>query len=500
MRGIYAAVRRNVNPGFISTGEKRVSSRPMKKLLVVLSLALPCLCRAAGLPDLGDISQATVSPRQERQLGEQSMLEIRADRSYLGDPEINDYLNQLGYRLVANSNSPSEDFEFFAINDDAINAFSLPGGFIGVNTGLILATRSESELASVLAHEIAHVTQHHIVRMIAGQKVDTLSSLAAIAVAILAARSNPNVSEAAIVGAQAGVMERQLNFTRENELEADRIGFNTLQKAGFDVHAMPAFFERLQKATRLIEGDLPAYMRTHPLTTERIADMDNRAQQVPFRLVPDSLDYDLVVAKLQAMRKPALDAIQYFSDALGDQRYGNPVAKRYGLAYSYLRSGQPESARAAFEPLWERAIQDPMIATLAGQIRRANHDDHGLDAFYRIAIQNYPQHSALTYDYAELLQQGGQHDAALKLLADQIISHPEDAHLYELQARAYEAMNKPQDEHRVLAKAYTLHGNLHAAIEQLELAKQSGNDYYQLSVIDSELKRLREIESARDKK
>ncbi len=469
-----------------------------KMAFIVLCLA-SFLCHAEGLPDLGDIAQATISPQQERQLGEQSMLEIRADRSYLDDPEVNDYLNQIGYRLVASSNDPSQEFEFFAIDEDAINAFSLPGGFIGVNTGLILATKSESELASVLAHEISHVTQHHIVRMIAGQKMDTIATLASVAIAILAARSNPNATEAAIAGAQAGSIQRQLNFTRSNEQEADRIGFATLQKAGFDVHAMPAFFERLQKATRLLETDIPPYLLTHPLTIERIADMDNRAQQVPFRLVPSSLDYDLVIAKLQSRRKSALDAVAFFTDAMGKNKYGNQVAQRYGLVLALLRSGQPARAAQEFEPLHGMIAQNAMMATLAGKLRHANKDDKGLNDYYASAMQNFPQHLALAYDYADLLLQSGKNQQALKLLTDQIISHPDDAHLHELQARAYEALGMLQDEHRVQARADMLHGNVHAAIEQLELAKKAGSDYYQLSAIDSELKRLKEIEQAHQK-
>ncbi len=469
----------------------------MKKSVFILLCITSLLSRAEGLPDLGDVSQAEISPYQERQLGEQSMFEIRADNSYLNDAEINDYLNRIGYRLAANSNDPSLGFEFFAIDDNAINAFSLPGGFIGVNTGLILITQSESELASVMAHEISHATQHHIIRMIAGQKIDTLASMAAVAVAILAARSNPDASQAAMIGAQAGSIQRQLNFTRSNEQEADRIGFATLQKAGFDVHAMPAFFERLQKATHLTEGSVPPYLRTHPLTTERIADMENRAQQVPFHLVPDTLDYHLVIAKLQSMQKSPQDAIAFFTDALGN--YGNQIAQRYGLVLSLLRSNQPARAEQEFEPLRDKVTQNPMIATLAGQLRRANKEDKGLGEFYRTAIQNFPQHRALAYDYVDLLLQAGKNQEALKLLAEQIISHPDDAHLHELQARTYEALGRLQDEHRALARAYTLHGNLQAAIDQLELAKKAGTDYYQLSAIDSELKRLRDMEGAHHK-
>jgi len=469
-----------------------------KKTLLVLLCILPLLCRADGLPDLGDVSQVTISPQQERQLGEQSMFEIRADKSFLDDAEINDYLNQIGYRLAANSGEPGLGFEFFAINDNAINAFSLPGGFIGVNTGLLLIAQNESELASVLAHEISHATQHHVIRMIAGQKIDTLASMAAIAVAILAARSNPEAAQAAIIGAQGGAIQRQLNFSRANEQEADRIGLATLQKSGFDTHAMPAFLERLQNATRLVEGNVPSYFRTHPVTSERVADIANRVQQMPYHLVADSLDFHLVQAKLQVMEKSPKEAISYFTDALGPHKYGNQIAQRYGLALALLRNDQAARAEKEFAPLHEQATQSPMLATLDGQIRRAN-KSRDITEFYRSTTQNFPQHRALSYDYVELLLQDKRFDDALKLLNEQIIGHPSDPRLYELQARSYAALGKQQESHHALAYTYVLRGNLSGAIEQLELAKQAGADYYELSTIESELKQFREIAAAHAK-
>lgn len=470
----------------------------MKNLMLILLALSSLTCRADGLPDLGDVSQATISPQQERQIGEQSMIEIRADKSYLDDAEINDYLNQIGYRLASNSSDPGLGFEFFAINDNVINAFSLPGGFIGVNTGLILITQSESELASVLAHEISHATQHHVIRMIAGQKVNTLASMAAIAVAILAARNNPQASQAALLGAEGGVIQRQLNFSRANEQEADRIGLSLLEKSGFDAHAMPAFLARMEKATRLLEGNMPPYFRTHPITSERVADIANRVQAIPYRLVPDSLSFHLVQAKLQVMEKTPQEAVDFFSNALGPNKYGNQIAQRYGLVLALLHSGQAARAQKEFVPLHGEETRNPMIATLGGQIRQANNAPDIVE-FYRNATQNFPQHRALIYDYVGLLLKGKQFNDALKLLNDQIISFPDDARLYELQARSYAALGRKQEEHHALAYTYVLRGRLQDAIEQLELAKQAGSDYYELSTIESELKQFREIAAAHAK-
>jgi predicted Zn-dependent protease len=473
----------------------------MKKFLFVALCTISLFCHAEGLPDLGDISQEAISPQQERQIGEQSMLQIRADKAYLDDAEVADYLNVLGGSLVVNSTEPGQPFEFFAINDSAINAFAMPGGFIGVNSGLILTAQNESELASVLSHEIAHVTQHHLARIVSGQKIDSLASMALLAAAILSARSNPDAAMATIVGVQAGGIQRHLNFTRLHEQEADRIGLGVLQKSGFDTRAMPAFFERMQKSTRLLEGNTPTYLRTHPVTIERIADIANRVQQIPYRPVVSSLDFHLIRAKLQSLHRTPQEAITYFEAALGSQKFGNAVANRYGLVVTLLKSHQLARAAQEFPPLRKYVHSNAIIATLAGQLRREGAiDDKDIIGFYRTAMQNFTQHRALIYAYCEVLLKEKLYSETVSLLTQQVNDHPNDPHLYELQARTYGALNRPQEEHHALAYNYILHGNLRGAIEQLELAKQAGNNFQELSTIETELKQFREIAAAQAKK
>jgi len=472
----------------------------MKKLLFFILCSVTLACYAEGLPDLGDASQETISPQQERQIGEQSMYQIRADDRYMDDAEIADYLNQLGDTLVVNSGESAMDFEFFAINDNAINAFALPGGFIGVNTGLILLAQSESELASVLSHEIAHVTQHHQARMLAGQKYDSLAAVAAIAVAIIAARDNPEAATAAIYGAQGGTLQRQLNFTRTYEMEADRIGLSTLEKSGFDTRAMPGFFEKMQRATRLFEGNVPTYLRTHPVTAERIADVGNRVQQLPFRLVPDSLNFQLVRAKLNATQKTPADAIASFTSALGDQKFGDPIANHYGLTLALLRNNKIKAAEQEFATLQKLAPDNAMITTLGGELRRTNKQEKDIDEFYRTATHKFPQHRELGYAHAEIMLEQKRYEDALKLLNTRIVTYPNDARLYELQARTFSALGRTQEEHHALAYNYILHGDLYGAIDQLELAKRAGTDYYELSTIETELKQFRAIAAAQKKR
>lgn len=478
----------------------------MKKIALLLLLCFTPYALGDGLPDLGDVSQAALTPLQEREIGQQSMMQIRASKQFLNDSEVNDYLNQLGYRLVENSPEPGLDFEFFAVNDYSINAFAMPGGFVGVNAGLLLTTQSESELASVLSHEISHVTQHHLARMIASQQGDSLISMATIALAILAARTNPQASEAAIVSAQARSMQKQLNFTRSYEEEADRIGLQLLRKSGFNTHAMPEFLERLQNSTRLLEGNAPNYMRTHPITSDRIAEIENRVQKDPYRLIPDSLNFQLVRTKLIGEQKTAPEAIAFFSEALGPQGYGNPVAQRYGLVSALLRDNKIDRAAQELATLRKQAQDNPldrnnpMIATLTGRVMRAEKNDAATLAFYRTAVQNFPQHRALTYDYADLLLQDNQAETALKLLSEQVSLHPTDTRLYDLQARAYAMQGKALEEHQALAYSYAWQGNLYAAMEQLEMAKQAGGSFYQLSSIESDLRELRELRDAQGKR
>ena len=476
----------------------------MKKFIPLLLLPL-CLSSWAvsdGLPDLGDVSQTVLTPLQERQIGQQSMLQIRASKLFLDDAEIDDYLNQLGQKLVENSTEPSLGFEFFALDDYNVNAFALPGGFIGINSGLLLTAQSESELAAVFSHEIAHVTQHHLARMIAGQKGDSLASMAALAIAILAARNNSDASQAALVSMQARAMQKQLDFTRTHEQEADRIGLEILQKSNFNIHAMPEFLDRLQKATRLLEGNAPGYLRTHPITSERVADIGNRVQKYPYRLIPDSLNFQLVRAKLIGRQRTAADAVAYFSDALGAQKHGNPVVQRYGLVTALLRNNEAGRAAEELATLRKQAQADPagkhnpMLETLTGQVKRTEKNDAAALAFYRNAVQTFPQHRALIYDYADLLLNSNQAETAVKLLTEQLVRHPSDTTLYDLQARSYAMLDKHFEQHQALAYGYAWRGNLYAAIEQLELAKQAGGSFYQLSMIESDLRELREMVEA----
>jgi predicted Zn-dependent protease len=465
----------------------------MRYLLILILFAVPRVL-AQELPELGDVSQSDFSPLQERRLGENIMREIRADRSFYDDAEATDYINSLGERLVARGSESRQNFDFFLILDNQINAFALPGGFIGVNSGLLLSSQNESEVASVLAHEMAHVTQRHIARMLAQQKQSQITSLAALAVAILAARASSQAAEAAAAFGTASVIQTQLNFTREHEREADRVGVQTLEQAGFDPHAMVTFFERLQRATRLYEGGAPSYLRTHPLTFERIADIQNRVEHLPYRQVPDTVEFQLIRAKLRAETESPHEAVAYFEQSLAERKFLSELASRYGLAVSLLRANDHKRARTELTAARKLAAKpSPVLDTLDCRIRTAG---EGAAAFacYRDALKTYPNYRALTYGYADALLQNRQPEGALKLVEARLQVYPDDYKLYLLQSRSYAMLNKPLAQHRAQGEAYARMGNIPGAVEQLQIALKSGEgDFYQLSATEARLRELRRI-------
>ncbi len=462
------------------------------------------LAQQQALPDLGDPSLAYLSGPQERKLGESIVRQIRASGAYLNDPEVNGYLNELGNRLVTAIPGAPFDFEFLAIADPSINAFALPGGFICVNTGLILLTQTESELASVLGHEITHVTQHHIARSILNQRDSMLTSLAALAAAVLAARSHSSSSgqmtSAAMASAQGLALQNQINFTRQNEEEADRLGFERTYAAGFDPSAMATFFERLQRAAIWFEGYSPSYFHDHPETYQRIAEAQARAFTKPFRQVPDSLDFQMVRALLKSYEGTPEDAIFFFKDAIAERKFNNEVAAHYGLVASLLRAEDFKRAQKELTTLEKMAPAHPMIEAMAGQVLMQSGQLKAAIARYQTALVRYPNKLQLVYDYPEALLKDNQPDKAAAFTVEQLERHPNDGPLHQIAARAYAALGKQLLQHQHQGEFYAWQGDLKAAIVQLELALKAGDgDFYQISVTESRLQAVRQELADQDK-
>jgi predicted Zn-dependent protease len=465
--------------------------------VVLALLGRPQAVLADDLPDLGEAARSEFSPQLERKIGERIFNEIRLrEPSYVDDAEINDYLNRLGSRLVAASPNPTVDCQFFAIRDNTVNAFAMFGGFIGVNTGTLLTAQSESELAGVLAHEISHVTQNHLARQIAREKQNSIATMIAMAVGVLAARSNSQVASAAIASAQAGSIQSQLAYSRDFEREADRMGYQTLASAGYNVRGMGDFFGRLQQAGRVYENNAPVYLRSHPLTVERISDMQNRADGSPYRQVADSVDFHLVRARIRVQASGAREAVGDFGTQLREKKYASEAATRYGLAYSLLRAKEVAAAQREVEALLALKLSSPMIAGLAAETRLASGDQAGALLIYRDALQRYPQSRALVYGYAEALLAAGQYEQGQRFLDAQLPLYASDYRLYGLQARTFALTGKRLQQHRAQAEFYLLQGQLGPAVEQLQFAQQATDgSFFEQSAVDARLRELRKLQA-----
>ncbi len=459
-------------------------------------MVAPSVTMAQNLPTLGDTERAELSPLMERKLGEQIMREIRRDRDYLDDAPVIEYLNEFGNSLLAvRPEARGEigyDYFFFAVRDPMLNAFALPGGFIGVHSALILAAQNESELASVLAHEIGHVAQRHIARMLGQQRQDALIPLAAMVLAALASRGSSDASAAVLMGAQGMAIQRQLSFSRDVEREADRVGLQILREAGFDTSGMIAFFGRMQMATRAYTDSTPAYLRSHPLTTERIADIQARTRDQRYKQRADSLDFHLVRARLRVLQdlspQGLREASVVFETQLQQKTRQQMVAARYGQAFIALRQGVPAKAQELLREAYAAAqgSSSVMLASLGIDIRLAANQVTEALKDAEAARQKFPLSRGISRQYADALIANGRYDDAVNYLRDQVQLYRQEPKLQDQLAKAYAAQGKQALQHLALAESYALSGSLPAAIDQLGIARRSPDaSFYDQAVIDA---------------
>jgi beta-barrel assembly-enhancing protease len=444
------------------------------------------------LPELGDASQTVLSARDEEKIANQILKQVASSEDVFDDAEVTDYLQALGKRLGASSPDKQQKFYFFVLQERSINAFAMPGGVIGVHTGLFTSSNSESELASVLGHEIGHVTQHHLARMLASQKYDMFKNIAATALALLVMRSNPQAGMGAMTAASAAGIQRQIDYTREHEREADRVGLTILQDAGFDVRAMPAFFNTLQRATRFSDGNMPSYLRTHPMTSERIADMGNRVQNLPYKQVSENPAFSLMRAKIRAFEGSPTQMVEEFKNNLEEGRFQNEQSEHYGLAYAYLRANQAKNAEQQVQWLEQHGMVNPYLVTLKaltlaklGQVAEAEKQ-------FVQGLQKYPQHRMLAQGEAELLIRSNQWSQAVTFIQKQLSMFPEDPKLYDWLAAAYQGLGKQTLRHQALGESYVRKYDLPRAIDQFDIAsKAKDGDFYLQSKVEARLKALR---------
>jgi len=493
---------------------------------LLTALVTACLAFGAGaqedirLPDLGSSADALISPQDAQDYGAAMLREMRSLDMVVEDPLLDDYLNDLGYRLVAGSDRPKDHFTFFVVKDEEINAFAAPGGYIAVNSGLMAITRSESELAGVIAHEIGHITQNHLQRAFEDSKKDApLMALVLLGAIAAGASSHSGDSPMAVLAAGQGLIaQRSINFTRKDEVEADRVGIQTLANAGFDPRAMASFFERMQDTLRAGAGgtDVPALLQTHPVTLSRISDAKSRAGALlaaqklrpsgttlvrsewekttaPIAYVKDptallaaapgedGLDtYALMRERSRVLAGDTSKLIHYYKASFGTPGFDTP-ATRYGYALALTRSGAGAQALAQLKPLLA-AHPDNLILDLAMADAQLQ-DGQRANALARYARLNTrsPRNRAVALAYAKALTAGG--DTAQATLAASLLrpllDDADEPDIYRSYARASDKAGDSVRAGEAYSDASYLSGRPFDAMEQLKrLLKRDDLDYY----------------------
>lgn len=458
-----------------------MNSRSPKRFPAVLVLLAFACCStstltAVDLPSIGDSTESYLSTAEEQQIGKIFMRNVRQSLEIVSDPEVESYIESLGYRLVAGSGVQGSQLTYFVVKDPAINAFAGPGGYIGINTGLILVTQSEAELAAVVSHETAHVTQRHIARAFEqASRMSAPMTAAIIAAIILGSKAGQSgqIGEAALAATIAGSAQQQINFTRANEWEADRIGMQFLANSGFEPHAMPDFFERLQKTS--YDNLQYSFLMTHPVTSDRIADSRNRADQLPLIKKDRASDnYQLIRAKVRVLQdnNPQKSA-EYFEKSLAAAPAVERDALSYGYALSLLALGRDKEALEQIQPLATKDPERIAYQILLAQIQLAgDRIEKALDTYER-NLGLYPYNLPLTNRYVGALLQAGRAEKALAVINDYFRQRPPNAEMYNLQAQAASMLGRTSEAHLALAEHHHLLGETRAAIQQLRIAQRS---------------------------
>ncbi len=442
----------------------------MRKAVLVFALFATGIAGGNELPDFGSVADTVLSKSRERQIGRGAMLQLRMAGAILDDPMLTEYISLLGSRIASQANDGEFRFEFFVVNDDRINAFAMPGGFIGINSGLILASENESELAGVLAHEVAHVTQRHIARSIYDNQRNSIISIATMLAALVLGAAS-DVGGDAVAGlataGQAAMVQRQLNFTRSNEQEADRIGIQVLAAAGFDPGGMSGFFEKLSRRYGTTGTVIPEYLRSHPISGSRAAEARARARSLPRIENVDSFGYGLAKARLLALTPATGERAMAVFEPREDS---DLPADRYGRALALMRVGLNDNAELIFRDL---VADNPSVTAFRiGQAEALFADDltEQSMAVYAQALELSPRNVPLTISYAERLIASGQAAEAHSVLLDLLNNVPPTPAQIQLIARAANAEGDIAAAHSYMAEYYLSIGNLQLAMSQLQLA------------------------------
>jgi predicted Zn-dependent protease len=447
----------------------------ISKILLLIVMASLVIGSGAGaddiqIPDMGSPADAVLSKSEEGRYGRAIMADIRRQGGVIEDPLVNEYVNEIGRQIASQSNDGSHSFEFFVIEDERINAFALPGGYIGIHTGLLEATRNEDELAGVLAHEVAHVTQRHIARAIhANQRQGLLTTAMMLGAIVLGVAGGGDAFQAGMAVAQGTAAQQQINFTRSNEHEADRIGIGALSDAGYDPHGMASFFEvmaRQQPASP--EMRAPEFLRTHPVTTDRIAEARVRAQDYPRVQSSDSNGYGVARARMVVARfDTEKEAIAYFER----REYENQTdIEKYGRAVAYQRADRHRDANRIFAEL---ASKDQKVIAYhigLGQTQlQLEQIAAGRKTFDR-AVELFPRNVPLIVMYGEQLILLGEATEAHALLLDLLNNVPPTPEQVRLIARAASEAGDAAESYYYMSEYRLMTGDLIGGIRALQQA------------------------------
>jgi predicted Zn-dependent protease len=467
--------------------------------LLTAGTSLVCVAQTErlNLPDMGASAETILSRKEEQEYAEALIRQMRAYEILVEDPLISDFFRDMGYRLASNSDRPDKPFTFVVLNQPVVNAFAAPGGVIALYTGLILAADDQNEVAGVLAHEIAHITQLHLYRAFENQKAMTIPIALAMLGLVLAGGGSGEAIQGALIGGQAAAAQASIFFTRQNEYEADRIGISTLSRAGYDPAGMGQFFEKMGRITRAMGEGPPEYLRTHPVSVSRIAEAENRAANMPKPAPDEGKDFYLVQARLRAMTEKTPDAaLQWFDDRM-DQPDVSPAesdALFYGRAIALQKKGEYEEARKLLQDLLDRDQHVAYELQLADLDLDSGHQAAAIDRLAGL-YHTFPGNHAISLQYAQALlqnQDAEQAQTASVVLRQQLLTRPQDPTLHELYARSANIAGDSVRAKEAIAETYYLRGSVHEAAMQLqELAARDDLDYYQRARITARINELR---------
>jgi len=466
-------------------------------LITAVSLSSIAQTGRVNLPELGNSASNMLSNSEEREYAEGLIRQMRAYELLNEDPLINDFFSNMGYKLAANSDQPGAAFTFVILDQPVINAFAAPGGVIALYSGLILLAETQDEVAGVLSHEIAHITQLHMYRAFEKAKTMNIISMLAMLGLILASGGNGEVIQGAVMGSQAMAAQAQINFTRHNEVEADRVGIRTLSAAGYDPQGMADFFEKMGQTSRSNGEGPPEFLRTHPVSVNRIAEAKSRIQNLPPVEAGDGRQFYIVQARLRALlENDPKKAIEHFNNELkkplSDARINGNL---YGLAIASQRDAQFDEAEAILSELLEK--QPSQLAfqlQMANLHRKRGQPQQAIDSLAEL-YHTFPGNQAIAVEYGKALLEMS--DPKLAETASEVLRHQlgrrkNDPALYALYARAANLAGDEVRSTEAIAESYYQRGGTEEAITQLEsLERRSDLDYYQRARVSARLMELR---------